>query len=263
MEFDLEQQESSVLSSPQNDDAFDADSIELDLEEREPTVLEYARFHGLCTDYSLGSPCVDTILIPSSDSLEIDLQYTTDCSNTNSASELTKERLTLNKEAAFLLKTVHLVQQQAPNDVQLPSDHWRRAAKLKQEVPILRSDPGLDLVKFGNTDIPSLTNSKIPFEIINVENDEGFEWPIKYYAYPAQYDDQAKSEKLKIPRKHIIFLQDAVKDHHTPEDSEGIKEYSLNYTRVCMDTAHRDFTNHCRIRLCDPLRRRSFHSHHH
>ncbi|KAF2799016.1 hypothetical protein K505DRAFT_391227 [Melanomma pulvis-pyrius CBS 109.77] len=236
MDFDLEQQK----LTPQNNDAFDADSIELDLEveEREPTVLEYARFHGLCTDHSLAPPCLDAILVPTSDNLETDLQYTTDCSNTNSVSELTKERLTLNKEAAFLLKTVHLMQQQVPKDVELPSDHWRRAARLKQEVPILRSDPELDLMKFGNTDIPSLTNSKIPFEVINVENDEGFEWPVKYYVYPAQTHEQAKSEKLKIPRKHIVFLQEAVKDHHTPEDSERIKEYSLDYTRVCMESTN-------------------------
>jgi len=243
---------------------YDANNINLDSEEQEdPTVLEYARFHGLCTDYLLEQPCIDDIPIPSSDCFEADLRDPVDFSVTNDvASDLTKERLTVNKEVALLLRAIQPLEMPDGNTLQ-PSDGWRRAKRLKVEVPVLRSDEELDLLNFGCTDIPSFSKIRIPYELVDVEKDEGVEWPKKYYDYPAQCDKKARVEKLAISRDDLVFLGDMVKDHWTPDVSEHIKEESLEYMRVCVSMAEMDFTDHCRIRLFNHLRRRSSHCHHH
>jgi hypothetical protein len=222
-----------VLSSSSE---YDSNIVESEAEEQdEPTVLEYARFHGLCTDYLLEHPCVNNIPTPTSDCFEADIREPANSSGTDAtASELRKERLTITKEAAFLLRTIHSLQQPSDKDLLLPSDNWRRAKTLQVEVPILTSDEELDLLNFGCTDTPSFSNLRIPFELVDVEEDEGFEWPMKYYEYPAQCDKQAKAEKLAISRDHLLFLGNMIKDHHKCADSEKIKEDCLNYTRVCV-----------------------------
>jgi hypothetical protein len=242
---------------------YDSDIVDLDFEEQEdPTVLEYARFHGLCTDYLLEQPHIKDVPIPSNDCFESDLRDHADSSLTNNAaSELTKERLTVDKEVALLLRAIQ--QQQVPDEYTLlPSDDWRRAKKLKVEVPILKSDEELDLLSFGCTDTPSFSKLRIPYELIDVEKDEGFEWPKKYSDYPAQCNKQARAAKLSVSRDDLLFLGDMVKDHWTPEVSEQIKEESLKYMRVCVSMAQGEFTDHCRIRLFNRLHRRSFHCHH-
>src|SRR6185295_13941652 len=118
------------------------------------------------------------------------------CQPTYPISELTKERLSLSKDAALLLKSICLMQKAPENEILPHSDDYRRASRLKQEAPVLRSDPELDLLHFGSTDIPSFSDLRIPFEIIDTENNEGFEWSTAYLAYPAQCDERAKTEKL-------------------------------------------------------------------
>jgi hypothetical protein len=104
------------------------------------------------------------------------------------------------------------------------------------EVTILNSDEELDLLNFGCTDTPNFSSLSIPFELVDVEEDEGFEWPTKYYEYPAQCNKQVKAEKLAISRDNLLFLGNMIKDHHKLEDSEKTKEDYLNYTRVCVST---------------------------
>ena len=217
---------------------YDSDIVDLDFKEQEdPTILEYARFHGLCTDYLLEQPRINDIPIPSNECFESNLRDPVDCSVTNdAASELTKERLTVDKEVVLLLKAIQ--QQQGPNEYTLlPSDDWRRAKRLKVELPILKSDEELDLLNFGCTATPSFSKLRIPYELVDVENDEGFEWPKKYFDYPAQCHKQARVEKLAISRDDLLFLGDMVKDHWTPDVSEQIKEDSLKYMRVWVSTS--------------------------
>ena len=209
-------------------------------EDEEPSVLEYARLHGLCIDYT-------TEQLPSghlkavSDAtinLDLDVQVPPDALITNTISELTKERLTINTDAAAILKSVYDLQQAFISDsFAIEKRTW--ILNLKQEVPLLETDSELDVLSFGSAALPNLKNLKIPFEKVVEESDEGMEWPSKYYVYPAQYDEQAKREKIAISKEVLVYLQDAVRDTHIPEDSEMIKAETLNYKLVCRENSYR------------------------
>jgi hypothetical protein len=74
---------------------------------------------------------------------------------------------------------------------------------------------------------------QIPSEIVNEQNDEGFQWPTKYFAYPAQCDAQAKAEKLAVSREVLVHLQDAIRDTYVPENADRIKAEGMKYKPVC------------------------------
>ncbi|KAJ4352299.1 uncharacterized protein N0V89_007647 [Didymosphaeria variabile] len=205
--------------------------LELDVIEHEPTVLEYARFHGLCSDFTKELPSYYNNFSLSDETLYLDLWDPNDSpSLTNPADELTKERLAVSKEAAMLLKSVHSLTQEPPSLLRIP-DRRRRILSLKQELPILRTDNELDILAFGGTVEPSFTDLKIPLEAIDEENDEGLDWPSDYAGYPKQCDERAKNEKLGVSRETLLYLQDAVRNSHSPEDSELIKREGLLYRK--------------------------------
>jgi hypothetical protein len=208
--------------------------VEMDLEpeDEEPSVLEYARAYGLCRDYTQEQPVIDQI--PTYD-YQADLESPSDVPLANPAAELTKERLTISKETASLLKEV-LSMGRMPDDAPLDiteDSNSKRASRLKQEVPLLSTDPELDLLEFGSTAIPILRDLNIPLEVVDLENGEGLEWPHKYFEYPKIWDDRIKAEKLVISKDDLRFLQDAIRDLWVPEDSRQVKEGCLSYKRVC------------------------------
>jgi hypothetical protein len=134
--------------------------MDLDLSEPELPVLEYARFHGLCTDYTLGQPRYGDIPITSEDVLEKDLDFP----GQGSVQELLHERLTVKKDAALLLREVL-----STRDVSCTNDgesysSWKRTSALKLELPLLRTDNELDLLRFGSTKIPNVADAPIPLE---------------------------------------------------------------------------------------------------
>ncbi|KAL5441262.1 hypothetical protein PMIN07_004328 [Paraphaeosphaeria minitans] len=205
--------------------------LELDVIEHEPTVLEYARFHGLCSDFTHELPlCYNNVSI-SDEAFDLNLRDPKDVlALTNPAGELMKERLAVTKEAAMLLKsTISLAA--APNDLPRLLNERRRIVNLKQELPILRTDNELDLLGFGSAVMPSFDGLKIPLEPIDEENDEGLKWPSRYSEFPSQCTDRAKSEKLGVSRETLLHLQDAIKDYHSLEDSENIKHEALLYRK--------------------------------
>ncbi|KAF2121488.1 hypothetical protein BDV96DRAFT_564367 [Lophiotrema nucula] len=204
--------------------------MDSDVEETEPTVLEYARFHGLALDYLSELLLTSDLPIPSSDSVEADLNGASDVLPTNAIDELTKERLAVPKEAALLLKSVHDLQK-AWSNVQLTTDRRKDILKLKLELPVLRTDPELDLINFGSTALPILDDLRIPSEPVNTEQDETLEWPSRYFLYPKQCETQAKSEKLVVSKDSLTFIQNAIKDDWSSEGSEKIKSEGLTYKR--------------------------------
>ncbi|KAK7188222.1 hypothetical protein DPSP01_001767 [Paraphaeosphaeria sporulosa] len=205
--------------------------LELDVIEHEPTVLEYARFHGLCSDFTHELPqCYNNVSI-SDETFDRDLQDPKDVlALTNPADELKRERFAVTKEAAMILKSA-ISLAAAPHDLPLLANEKMRILNLKLEVPILRTDNELDLLEFGSAVMPSFDDLKIPLVPIDEENEEGLEWPSRYSGYPAQCTDRAKSEKLGVSRETLLHLQNAIKDFHLLEDSENIKQEALSYRK--------------------------------
>jgi hypothetical protein len=206
--------------------------MELDLfAEEEPSPLEYARHHGLCRDFSREQLDIKSFLPPSVDQLSLDLDDSLESAITNPADELIKERLAVTKDAALLLKTVLSLQERAVENEQSPRP-WKRDINLKQEVPILRTDPELDLQNFGNPCVPSFTDMHLPLESVDEEKDEGLGWSSKYFDYPSLCFERAKGEKFPVSKDVLRFLQDAVRDDWKPEDFENNMKESLSYSRV-------------------------------
>lgn len=206
--------------------------MELDVEEEEPSVIEYARSHGICVDYTTDQLRVDNVLVPPDDGFYQDLRDPPDADITNAVRELTKERLAVNKDAVLLLKAVHSFREPLATDV--PAiDGRRRILALKQELPVLPSDYELDMLKFGSAAMPNFKHLRIPSEVTNEESDEGFEWPAKYLAYPAQSDEKVKAEKIAVSREALVYLQGAIRDDYTAADLDLTKAESLIYKSVC------------------------------
>lgn len=200
---------------------IDSDAI-LDHE----SALEYARFHGLCLDYTSEDMQMHNLIAPSVCEINRDLQELSVPITTNEICELTRERLSVNKDTALLLKAIHSLRE-SPTEGSLTTDRRRWILGLKQELPVLATDPELDVLRFGNVAMPDLRNSRIPSELTNQENDEGFEWPCKYLAYPGLCDERIKTEKFAVTREDLLYLQDAIQDDHVPGDAmfECAKDY--------------------------------------
>jgi hypothetical protein len=207
--------------------------MELDVvSEREPTVLEFARFHGLCTDFTLEQPPLRNNQFLSDETFDSDLQdLPDDPIPTNSAYELTKERLAISKETVYLLRSIKLLVGPL-DDSLLTLDGTKRVRGLKQEIPLVRTDHELDMLSFGSTITLNLDKLKIPLELVDEEKDEGMEWPSKYSACSSQCYEQARSEKLAISRDIFFYLQDTIKDHFEPLDAEELRAATLTYRRV-------------------------------
>ncbi|OCK81517.1 hypothetical protein K432DRAFT_295295 [Lepidopterella palustris CBS 459.81] len=195
----------------------------------EPTILEYARFHGLCREYTLVHPSTSGIAVPSQDELDSDLQDPIGCTLAES-DFIIKEPLTVSKDSAIYLRSIVITPEMSSGD-ELDSGNERNRAYLKQELPILRSDNELDLQNFGSTALPDFHTLKLPLETVNEAKGEGLEWPTKFRTLPCEKHQEAETEKLEISRNILLFLQTALKDTLTVEDYESVKADGSRYRR--------------------------------
>ncbi|KAI4623013.1 uncharacterized protein J4E87_006106 [Alternaria ethzedia] len=200
--------------------------LDLGLDTSEPSVLEWARAQGVCVNYETELLHIRHLQSPSDDEFDRHLHEPSDATIDTVVSGLVKEKLTVNKNTALLLKAAHALQDELASDLTVTNSRtWRR--DLRQELPVLRSDHELDLLNFGGTVVPDFKNLQIPSEITVEENDEGFGWPTRYLDYPAQCDAQVKVEKLAISREVLVYLQDTIRDAYVPEDGQRLEAESL------------------------------------
>ena len=207
-------------------------------EVEEPSVLEYAREQGICIDYTTDLPRLVDICLSLKDIVDQNSCDPFDDDLTNAvtaAHELTKQRLAVTKDVASLLKSV-LGLREPPAADPLATDVQQRIRDMKQELPILQTDAELDMLRFGTRVEPDFRDlrTQLPSEDLDEENDEGFGWPTKYSAYPAQCDAKIRSEKLVVTRDVLTVLQSAMTDDFTPEDDEKIMTEALESRRVGM-----------------------------
>ncbi|KAF2204645.1 hypothetical protein GQ43DRAFT_364099 [Delitschia confertaspora ATCC 74209] len=201
----------------------------MDSNEQDLSVLAYARFHGLCKEYTqeLNLQHLD---IPSVEDLQSDLGGSIELPSANILANCIKERLIMSKDVMILLRDV-CSEPRLPDDETFTKDNRHKFSRMKHEVPILLTDNELDLRSFGSTDIPKFNSLMIPLEIVDSKNDEGCEWPSYYHTYSKNWDRRIRTEKLTVPKDVLLFLQNAIKDSFTKEDAEEIKAASLSYKR--------------------------------
>lgn len=206
-------------------------------------ILEYARNHSLCIDYTTELPHIRETHARSCDILDKGVQDTYDEPTTTTISKLTKERLALDKDAAVLLRTVISVPSVLASGALLKDKELRRTRALKQELPMLSTDNELDLLGFGSMAMPDLQRSKIPSEVVDEDNDEGWQWPEKYLTIGTQVNEDTRVERLAIPRNALFLLQDTICNDYTHKDSEYMKITGLTNKSVCAQSYSRCTTN--------------------
>ena len=159
--------------------------------------------------------------------LDLDLHMDSLAPVTNIADALTKEPLTVSKQAAILLKSTHpsvYIPSELPP---IPDDH-RCTRRLKQEIPILRTDNELDMLGFGSAMQIDTNNPRIPLEFIDDESDSGLDWPPNSHALPEQWNARVRQEKLGVPRDILLYIQDATRydpAFELPEVFDDLESY--------------------------------------
>ena len=176
----------------------------------EPSILEYARFHGLSIDHRAIHPLqyiIDTPSLPDvqdpPELFEIDA----------SCGTLAPERLSISKEAAALLSSIRGTQSEDHvfDESVLPDTH--RVRNLKMEIPLLRTDPELDLRDFQARVIPDLAAEHLPLEKVDEELDEGLTWPLSYEDLYQQVKEESESEKPMFSKEALLYLQSILSSH--------------------------------------------------
>lgn len=192
-----------------DDDAADnnnsvlSDTSTLDHDEdKEVSLLEYARYYDLCQDYTAFNP-LDPIGLPSP-SLSACLS-----SDDLSLPDLppgfrTEERCTLDLGAATFLRSITSSQMDEDDSFY----DYRRNDEFKVERPLLQTDAELDLKRFRGTrkaddefDTTGFTNFETP-----EDDEQKLEWLDP--KLPAMKDKEAQSEKLQLSKAAVDFLKD-------------------------------------------------------
>lgn len=193
----------------------------------EPSLTEYARFHGLA-DNHLGEDL--RRLFPSG---------LLSCSDTRLPEfELPKDerlppepKFRLSRKAACLLAS-SVKPPSAPSWSYTLPDH-RRVQKLKVEQPILKSDHDSDMRKVRCRKPFKLEAiNLVPMEMDEVEDEEGLACSPRIRELAAQWDKKIAAEKLQTTREVLKALQDALRPVYTPHMHEAIIGEELAFTKV-------------------------------
>lgn len=196
----------------------------------EPTIIEYARFHGLIKDYQTLNPLT---ILPEPDSRAPSLEERKESANIESLqASLVNEKLAINKEAVKLLSSCTAAPDIRSWDNEELLGPRYHAYKQRLEVPILLTDHELDVQRFGQRIEPDLAGFNLPYERIDEQHDEGFTWPEEYYVRHEGLDSRCTGEKIEATRNVFVHLQNALKDSYTDEDEEALLESELRHKRV-------------------------------
>jgi hypothetical protein len=184
----------------------------------ELTPLEYARLNGLSVDFTSNHPlqlCA-TLITP-----EHFIQELEDPKGVfqldPSIHFLHPERLEILKETRTLIQSV-LIPHFNPFLEALPV-RASYSKSFRLEVPLLTTDNELDVRNFGQLAVPNFKNETFAHENINIENDEGLEWPNIALDLPQKYQHKIESEKLEMDVSATEYLLSVVRA--TPVE-EGI-----------------------------------------
>ena len=199
-------------------------------QEQEPSVLEYARFYGLTTDYRDVKPLGPSI--QDDCPLVLDEDPTLFHITAGIATPI-PERLTISREAAKFLSCVGSKQHRPSmvDDGLIEKTH--RIRDMKMEIPLLYTDHVLDMRQFGGLLTPNLVNEHLPLEYLDDELDEGLEWPSKYQELHLNAAKKSETEKLSVSKDILIYMKDVLSQHETGGQLSTVDSGDFIYKRVC------------------------------
>jgi len=232
--IDLQEQEDTA-SGPHTLDsleAFENDEENPDGQQvQEPTVTEYARFHGLCIDHRLNHPLKGHHLSVDQVTFEVELQDHDELNEPGTSEHFIDERLTIGRDTAAYIKNI-LAGPRKVNEIDEGPLTPTRTAATKQKLPLLYTDNELDLKSFVHVMSLDLANVNLPFELVDEEKDEGMTWPKRFHNLPSQINTETGSEKLEITKHSFMYLQVVLQDDSCFYDLDDVERSEPTYRRV-------------------------------
>lgn len=195
-------------------------------QDKDPPLLEYARFHGLSRNHQECNPLEEL------SSLSASLYEDTgsfpekeDFAKIEAAAKSPPvERLDVSREALNLLREVTRLQGPVPQFEHDSKLDPHRVRNLKQELPLLRTDHEADMQDIARRAEVDLAHDFLPLEHIEEEEDEGLSWPKKYDNLPEECLKELQNERLEIPKDAFIYLKDVMNFGVTCEE-QPVFEY--------------------------------------
>lgn len=207
----------SLASSAGNSPASCTSNITLNYsgsEDSEPdldTPLEYARYHGLCTDYEKDDP-LSSELIPClpedafDDPDEVPPGFDAD-SVKRQVQDSLNEKLDVDKETATLLLSV-LAAGKGDFDLNVREFIDSRFRPMKLELPVLARDHEAEMAALRRRNEVKLTARGIEHFVLDLEKDEGLVFPTSASEDKYRLDRGLENEKLDVGRETVGFLHD-------------------------------------------------------
>lgn len=201
-------------------------------QEAEPSIIDYARFYGLIRDHLKDNPLEQ--FSPPRD-LFSDLEDNSNLFQIRADSvRVPDERLAFDEGAASVLSSAIALAKQPPSTENEDDEiNVHRVRRMKHEIPLLRTDPEVDLLRFAPRIVPNLENEFLPLETVDEEADEGFDWPTWCSSLPEEYAKKLKAEKLKVTSDALVFLQEALNFQQEGGEQQILDHAELAYGKVC------------------------------
>ncbi|KAI6884462.1 hypothetical protein KC360_g4228 [Hortaea werneckii] len=176
-----------------------------------PSFSEQARSLGLCRDHSLENPLEFTKTQPPSEAVQLDF---TDPAGVSTAALLDMLRNTIahekwdvDRESANFLADVATIDKH-------PEDPWNvdgsqmSLRDLKIIEPVLTTDHELDMQRLGARNSVTISTNDIEPIPVDVERDEGLQWPSRYVCLPSELEANFASARLDIRKDVVDYLRD-------------------------------------------------------
>jgi hypothetical protein len=197
-----------------------------DPQDREPSLLEYARFHGLALNHLHFDHFEDLRNAPDT----VDLSDPASLPILEFTAPPREDDIQCSREVATFIASAVKIPALPSLESMLP--RHCKTPDFKMDLPLLKTDHDQDMREFGVKEDASATMVNLIFIEIDEAKDEGFSWPAWYEEYPKKCMKALYEEKLDIPKETILYLQTLRRRELKTEDMNAIFDGCLRYEMV-------------------------------
>lgn len=192
--------------------------------------LQYARLHGLVSDHLDMTSIVEMIASMQAALPEEPIDAPDLASILPQPDFPPWERLELSKGAAMLLKEVN--ERVYASEPVFPVYEQRKSKHLRAEIPLLKTDHETDMRKFKKReDVRWERLRKLPAEVLDEENDEGFLWPTKMLGLPDLFTKMIQEEKVVMAKEQFVMLHQMISVKMTIVEVKEVWESAVPYKK--------------------------------
>ena len=196
-------------------------------------VLQYARYYGVAADPKL--ELGDKINCPYWASADASRGEDGDIHSLTGIPPIV-EKLAISREAARLLHEVAQTECQ-PLGLHELNDECR-VSRHKLEQPLLRTDHEQDILTSRSYRQPSeLQPIRAQPLDIDIERDEGLDWPQTYFSLQKHFEESTRHEKLQVSKDSVLFLKSSIHDEDSDWPFFDVNDEMDPRKHVCLYTA--------------------------